>query len=129
MLGFWFFILAISMLFPILLIPIGRTLEKTPPKEVNSFLGYRTSMSMKNAETWAFAHKYWGRKVFFLGLLSLPLAVVLMLFALNTSIFFIAFYGIAVLAIVLAFVLVPSILLTEKALKANFNQDGTRREI
>ena len=129
MLGFWFFILAVSMLIPVLLIPIGRTLEKTPPKEVNRFLGYRTSMSMKNMETWVFAQKYWGRKVFFSGLLSLPLAVVLMLFALNTSILFIAFYGIAVMAIVIAFALIPPILLTERALKTNFHQDGKRKVI
>ena len=125
----WLCSLAISLLFPILLIPIGRTLEKAPSKEVNKFIGYRTSMSMKNAETWVFAQKYWGRKVFFFSLLALPLAVVLMLFALNASIVFMVFYGVAVMAIVLAFVLIPSILLTEKALKANFRQDGARKEI
>ena len=34
---------------------------KKAPKEINSVFGYRTSMSMKNKDTWEFAHKYCGK--------------------------------------------------------------------
>lgn len=36
-------------------------LRKRPPKKINSFYGYRTAMSMKNRETWEFAHKHCGK--------------------------------------------------------------------
>lgn len=43
------------------MIGFGRLFQKNPPQEINSLYGYRTARSMKNRETWDFAHHYIGR--------------------------------------------------------------------
>lgn len=49
------------------------------PKEINSVFGYRTSMSMKNKDTWEFAHKYCGKVWYVCGMVMLPITVIFML--------------------------------------------------
>ena len=36
-------------------------MSKYPPKEINGIIGYRTTMSRKNMDTWKFAHDYCGK--------------------------------------------------------------------
>ena len=55
---FWIFMLIMDLLLPFTMIGFGRYFMKKAPKEINSVFGYRTSMSMKNKDTWEFAHKY-----------------------------------------------------------------------
>ena len=55
--GFWIFMLIMDLLLPFTMIGFGRYFTKKAPKEINSVFGYRTSMSMKNKDTWEFAHK------------------------------------------------------------------------
>ena len=61
--GFWIFMLIMDLLLPFTMIGFGRYFMKKAPKEINSVFGYRTSMSMKNKDTWEFAHKYCGKKL------------------------------------------------------------------
>ena len=61
--GFWIFMLIMDLLLPFTMIGFGRYFMKKAPKEINSVFGYRTSMSMKNKDTWEFAHKYCGKVV------------------------------------------------------------------
>ena len=53
--------LIMDLLLPFTMIGFGRYFMKKAPKEINSVFGYRTSMSMKNKDTWEFAHKYCGK--------------------------------------------------------------------
>ena len=71
-LGYWLFMLAVSLLMPLTMIIFGRHFMHNPPKDINSSYGYRTSMSMKSRETWDFAHRYFGRLWVILGLILLP---------------------------------------------------------
>lgn len=57
---FWIFMLVMNLLIPISMIGFGKLFMKTTPKEINGLFGYRTSMSMKNKDTWIFAHHYCG---------------------------------------------------------------------
>ena len=50
--GFWIFMLIMDLLLPFTMIGFGRYFMKKAPKEINSVFGYRTSMSMKNKDTW-----------------------------------------------------------------------------
>ena len=50
-----------SLVIPIIMIGFGFLFGKRPPKEINYLCGYRTRMSMKNIDTWVFAHRYCGR--------------------------------------------------------------------
>jgi uncharacterized membrane protein len=48
----------IPLILPVIMLITGYLLNKFPPKEINSSVGYRTQMSEKNIETWNEANKY-----------------------------------------------------------------------
>ena len=73
--GFWIFMLIMDLLLPFTMIGFGRYFMKKAPKEINSVFGYRTSMSMKNKDTWEFAHKYCGKVWYVCGMVMLPITV------------------------------------------------------
>lgn len=58
---FWWFLFCCDLLVPVTMIVSGRIMWKHPPKNINGLMGYRTSRSMKNMDTWLFAHDYCGR--------------------------------------------------------------------
>lgn len=58
---FWWFMFVCNLLIPAILILAGRMMWKHCPKKINGVLGYRTARSMKNMDTWKFAHEYCGR--------------------------------------------------------------------
>ena len=58
---FWLFTLMTVLLIPGCMIGFGRHFRDHPPGEINSSFGYRSARSMRNRETWDFAHAYSGR--------------------------------------------------------------------
>ena len=124
--GFWIFMLVMDLLFPVIMIVMGRYFMKTSPKEINYIFGYRTNMSMKNKDTWDFAHKYIGRLWFYLGLLLIPITVIPMLFVLGGTEDVVGTMGCIICVIALIILIVP-IFPTERALKMNFDKDGNRK--
>ena len=96
------------------------------PKEINSLFGYRTTMSMKNKDTWEFAHHYCGRLWLVLGMIMLPLSVIPMLFFINQDIDVVGIAG-GIIEGIQVVVLLISIFPTEKALKKTFDENGNRR--
>ena len=58
---FWWFMLICDLIVPIVMIIGGRMMWKHCPKSINGIVGYRTNRSMKNMDTWKFAHKYCGK--------------------------------------------------------------------
>lgn len=125
-LGYWLFMLAVSLVIPLTMIIFGRHFMHSPPKEINGSYGYRTSMSMKSRETWDFAHRYFGRLWFILGLMLLPLSAAAMLFLLGESVKAIGNSSLIIMAFQLLFLIIP-IFPTERALKKNFDRFGFRR--
>lgn len=81
------------------MIGFGMYFLKTAPKEINAVFGYRTAMSMKNKETWKFAHKYCGKIWCISGLVCFVQLIPL----------------------------IGSIIPTERALKRNFDENGNRK--
>ena len=124
--GFWFFMLIMNLLIPIIMLAFGIYSSKNAPKEINNLFGYRTNMSMKNNDTWAFAHNYCGKVWTKVGWIMLPASIVIMLFSLGKKSDTAALFGGALIMIQLA-VLILSIIPTEKALKRTFDKDGKRR--
>ena len=124
--GFWIFMLVMDLLFPVIMIVMGRYFMKTSPKENNYIFGYRTNMSMKNKDTWDFAHKYIGKLWFYLGLLLIPITVIPMLFVLGGTEDVVGTMGRIICVIALIILIVP-IFPTERALKMNFDKDGNRK--
>ena len=126
--GFWIFMLIMDLLIPCTMIGFGAGFLKSGgPKEINGVFGYRTTMSMKNRETWEFAHNYCGKLWRFSGLVMLPVSIASMFFVLGKESDVIGKFGGAVLAVQLAFLLL-SIIPTEKALRKNFDKNGNRSE-
>lgn len=124
--GLWIFMLVMDLLIPFSMIGFGRYLMKRAPKEINNVFGYRTSLSMKNRDTWEFANRYCGRLWYICGLASLPVSVIWMLLVMGKTETALAIMG-CVLCGVQILLMVGAILPTESALKKTFDKYGKRK--
>lgn len=123
---FWIFIMISVLLIPITMIGFGKLFMKRGPKTINYAFGYRTTMSMKNMDTWSFAHKYIGKIWFACGLILIPVSVIPMLFTIGKDADTIGNAGM-VIAILQLIPLLGSIIPTEIALKRTFDKYGARK--
>lgn len=118
--GFWIFMLCFIDMTPLLMIVFGRFFMRNSSVEINGFFGYRTRRSMASEEAWAFAQKHWGRQAFWLGLLSLVLSTIAMLFCMDWDTDGVGNYGLVVIIVQLVVLLVLPIFSTERELKKRF---------
>lgn len=118
--------LVVCLLFPAVMILFGGIFKKSAPKNINPLFGYRTELSIKNRDTWEFAHAYIGRLWFRLGFLLIPITVIPMLFVTGKSENPVAFMGLAISFVNTVALIVP-IFFTEKALNKVFDKDGNRK--
>lgn len=123
---FWWLMLACNIIVPIITICAGWFMWKHAPKSINKIVGYRTKRSMKNDDTWKFAHNYCGKLWWIMGWIILGLSVVALIPFISSSYFTIGIVVIISVAVQCAF-LVVSAIPTEIALKKTFHDDGTRR--
>ena len=105
---------------------IWQALFDESSKKINYFYGYRTTMSMKNKDTWEFAHKFCGRLWFKWGLVLLPASVIPLIFVLHRSIDTIGIVG-GIICFIQLVPLVASIFPKEAALKKTFDTNGHYR--
>lgn len=122
--GFWLFMMIMLLVIPLTMIIFGKVFLSSPPQELNSLCGYRTNMSMKNKDTWEFAHRYFGRLWYRFGWYSL-LTLLPAVFLIGESEETVGLYF-TVIIIFQTGMLVGCIFPTERALKRNFNQEGQR---
>jgi len=123
---FWIFMLVMDLLIPFTMLGFGWYFLKRPPKEINSIFGYRTSMSMKNRDTWMFAHHYCGKLWYVCGLILLPLSVIPMLLVFGAAEDTVEAVGGIVCGLQMIF-MIGSIIPTEAALRRTFDRNGRRR--
>lgn len=124
--GFWIFMFITTLLIPVMMIVFGLIFIKSPPKEINWTYGYRTSMSMKNQETWDFAHQYVGNIWFKWGIGVAVISVVVMLLVIGKDTDTVGWVG-GGLAMVQILPLLGAMIPTEMALKRAFDKDGKRK--
>lgn len=124
--GFWTFMLFTNLLIPAIMSIMGYFLKKHPPKKINNYFGYRTTMSMKNNDTWIFANKHSGQIMFYWGLYLLPLSSIPYLFLFTKSDNFIGIIGL-VICLIQLLIMIFTIFKTEKALKMTFDENGNRK--
>lgn len=122
----WILMCATASLIPLIMIISGRCFSRKAPKKINNLFGYRTALSMKNEDTWKFAHKHMGKLWFRSGIIMLPVSIAAMFLALgkgeNTV------YSFAtVITLIQTILLVMLIFPTEAALRKNFDKDGNRK--
>lgn len=123
---FWWFMLICCLLIPIIQIIGGRIMWKHCPKQINGIVGYRTARSIKNMDSWKFAHNYCGKLWWKTGWILFIPSVLIQIPFYHGSEAIIGTVGLILCAIQLV-VLIASIFSTEAALKKTFEDDGTRR--
>ena len=114
--GFFIAMFLCNLLMPSIMVIAGYCMYKNPPKEINGLIGYRTAMSEKNKDTWAFAHDYCGKLWIKSGIILLvPTVLVQIPFAKSGE----DVVGTVTLVIeaVQVLALIGSVILVEKALK------------
>lgn len=124
--GFYVYMLLTSLLIPVIMLVFGWIFHRQAPKKINVWYGYRSARSMKNEDTWVFAHQHIGRTWMLVGAVLLVISVITM----------IAVYGkdddtVSVVSLVLLFVqmlpMIMSLIPTERALKRTFDENGIRK--
>ena len=120
---FWLFMFFMTGVVPFTMIGFGRMFRKGAPKNVNSVFGYRTVMSMKNKDTWEFAHKYFGKLWYVLGLALLPPSMISMFFVAGRGEDAVGYFGGAIV-ILQMIPFLGAIVPTERALRKNFDKEG-----
>lgn len=126
MIGFWIFMSLMNLLVPATIIGFGRMFLYNPPKNINATFGYRTAMSMKNQDTWDFAHRYCGRLWYRMGLGLLPVTLLFSLLLFGKDIATVGTYA-GVFELLQCIPLVGAISPTERALKRTFDESGRRK--
>ena len=121
---FWWFMLICDLIVPVVMVIGGRMMWKHCPKHINGMSGYRTTRSMKNMDTWKFAHDYCGKLWWKTGwIMMIPSALIhIPLYHRDKNT--IGFAGV-ILVTIQCIIMIASIYPTEKALKKYFNDDGT----
>lgn len=124
--GYWLYMTAATLLVPVIIICVGSSFRQSPPTDINSMLGYRTKMSMKNQDTWEFANLYFGKVAFRWGWIMLAVTIVIMLLAFYRSKHVVTTVG---LITIFAQAIPPLcfIPVVEHKLKDVFFADGSRR--
>ena len=124
--GFFIAMFVCNLLMPLIMLIGGYCMYRKPPKEINELVGYRTTMSKKNKDTWKFAHDYCGRLWIKLGFILLIPTILVQIPFVHSSENAIGIVALIVEAVQLA-ILIGSIVPVEKALKRTFDENGVRR--
>ena len=123
MTGFWMLALLWVLLIPGLMVGFGCAFAGKAPAKINPFFGYRTALSMKNRDTWDFAHRYFGRLWYRLGLVLLPLSLIPMILVANKPEQTVALVAVCLCCAQTIPMLIP-IGLTQRALRRKFDAHG-----
>lgn len=125
--GFWLFMLLADLLIPVIMLGLGCYFANNSPKKINYFVGYRTTRSMKNLDTWQFAHHYWGKLWRAAGLILLALSIIPFLFVIGADADTLGAVGAIVMIVQLAG-LIATIIPVEIKLKNTFDENGIRKD-
>ena len=116
---FWIFMFFCNMLVPLIMVIAGKMMWKKCPGKINIVYGYRTKRSMKNMDTWKFAHEHCGKLWWRIGWIMLAVSGIVHIPFIHSSEDAIGTMGV-VLCSVQLIVLLGSIIPTEVALKKKF---------
>lgn len=83
-------------------------------------------MSMKNEDTWRFAHHYFGKLWFQVGLILLPVTVIAALFTIGKTETDIGTTG-GIISGIQILLILGSMFPVERALRKTFDKNGNRR--
>jgi uncharacterized membrane protein len=115
-------LLFISLLTGIACTLIGLVFSRFRPEKINPYSGFRTSISMKNQDTWDEAQRYGPKMFIIFGLISIGIALILyFLFPNNHDIISVISSAIGIV------LLICSTIFTEIHMRKVFDKDGNRK--
>ena len=123
---FWLFMFLGMLLIPGIMIFFGSKFQNEAPKNINWAYGYRSERSMKNRDTWVFAHKCIGGLWKSWGIALAPVSIIPMLFVLGKDVETVGNLCIALMVVQLVFLIFP-IFIVESRLKKTFDKYGRRK--
>lgn len=124
--GFWIFMFCCTLLIPIIMIIAGNSMRLGKFKTINYIVGYRTRRSMKNQQTWDYAHRECGLLWRRWGSTMLVLTVIAMLLFMGGDTDHIGVVG-SVITVLQMIPLFLSIVIVEKKLREKFDENGLPR--
>ena len=124
--GFWLYMLGVTMLIPAMMIFFGIRFRRSAPKKINRFFGFRTGRSMSSQDAWDFAHRHLGRLWPPVGWVTLVCSAAAMLPAMDWEEELLSMYAIAITLVQLA-ALILSAILTQRELLRRFDKNGNPR--
>ena len=127
MTGFWIFMLVMVLLVPLTMMLFGYLFYFKPPKNINGIYGYRTKRSMKNSQTWEFAHEHCGWLWMRFGAVLFAISLFCMNRVGGMDVDAVGIWG-GVFVTIQSIFLVLTIPLTERALRKNFDEHGIKKE-
>jgi len=122
---FWILMLFFMLLIPAVMIFFGIKFQKEAPKNINWAYGYRSERSMKNRDTWVFAHKCIGGLWKIWGCVLL-LSVVPMFFVFGKDPDTVGMFCLPLVGVQLIAMIIP-IFIVESKLKKTFDKYGRRK--
>ena len=126
--GFWISMMIVSLVIPFTMIGFGKYFIKNAGvKGINMTFGYRTPMSVKNNDTWRFAHIYVGKLWRVAGWAMIPFSVAVMVFVIGKDINTVGWFSAALTGVQIVFLVLP-IIPTEITLRKNFDNNGIRKK-
>ena len=123
---FWIYMTFMSIIVPLTITAIGLYYTKCPPEKIYTDFGYKTPLTLKNEDIWAFAHQCCGKTWLKLGLIMIPFSIAIMLIPKGMSenvmsIFSVALFVLQCVGVFLSFRRVKATILTV------FDENGNRR--
>ena len=124
--GLYIYMLLASLLIPVIMLVFGWIFRCQAPKKINVWYGYRTARSMKNEDTWVFAHQHIGGTWLIVGAVMLVISVIPMIAVYGKDVDTVSVVSL-VLTVVQLIPLIVSLIPTEQALKNTFDENGIRK--
>lgn len=124
---FWWLMLVCDLFIPLVMVVFGIIMLKRPPKNINNFYGYRTARSMKNIETWKFAHRICGKLWLALGIASVFPSIIVPCLFYGDTVKAVGITSVIICAVQIA-MLILSVIICELMLIKNFTDDGIRKQ-
>ena len=115
----YYAIFALVMVTPAALFAVGIWWKVSPPKRNGSGLAYRTALSDRSDETWAFTHKHIARLWTRIGVIEAVLSAALMVFLREHCMSFFLWLIVGQVALMCV-----SVFLVDMLLKNAFDEDG-----
>lgn len=118
--------IACVLIIPLLLIILGLLFTKRKLPKVNIIIGYRTSLSMKNEDTWEVANRTLGKIWRIVGLIMLLVSAISTIPFLGASEDTIG-TAITIITLIQTVIIVLTIIPVEIKLRKTFDENGHRK--